>query len=416
MKKSIVHDTCHTWEQYLPLLLIGLSASFLLFGYEFIRSVSSSLFIGYYGSANLPWVMAGGPLATIMLVYGYGWLLSLAGARRALLYSSVISAALISLCYTALRSGFAPASAVLYMFREAYIVVLVEQYWSFINSTVPIGRAMLVNGPITGFGSIGAIAGASTVHFFAGRLGTEPLLLFAAVSLLPAALMSDLAYRTGGEPQPSPAEERGRQGHLALGLFVRNRYLMLLALLIMLTQAVSTALDLNVSRLVELTYTVKNERTAFFGGLYAKLNIVAFALQFGVAPVAMRFVALPVVHAVIPVIHVAACAAALVRPGLATVAFAFIAFKALDYSLFRAAKEMLYIPLSYDERYRAKSVIDAFGYRLSKGLLAGLSGAAVKALGRVSPALNAAAALAAAAIWLPTALVLVRRVKAGKES
>ena len=42
-------------------------------------------------------------------------------------------------------------------------------------------------------------------------------------------------------------------------------------------------------------------------------------------------------------------------------------FKALDYSVFKAAKEILYIPLPFAARYRAKEVVDVFGYRLSKG-------------------------------------------------
>ena len=82
-------------------------------------------------------------------------------------------------------------------------------------------------------------------------------------------------------------------------------------------------------------------------------------------------VPLRAVHMAIPALHLTACAALMARPTLAVGALAFGLFKALDYSLFRAAKEMLYIPLSFDSRYRAKSVIDAFGYRLSKGALPG---------------------------------------------
>ena len=44
-----------------------------------------------------------------------------------------------------------------------------------------------------------------------------------------------------------------------------------------------------------------------------------------------------------------------------------VAFKCIDYSLFRAAKELLYIPLSYDAKYRTKGIIDVFAYRFGKG-------------------------------------------------
>ena len=53
-------------------------------------------------------------------------------------------------------------------------------------------------------------------------------------------------------------------------------------------------------------------------------------------------------------------------------ATAYMLFKALDYSFFRAAKELFYMPLTYDERYRAKQIIDSFGYRLAKGGSAGV--------------------------------------------
>ena len=71
-------------------------------------------------------------------------------------------------------------------------------------------------------------------------------------------------------------------------------------------------------------------------------------------------------------VHLIAGAALTIAPSLRSGAIAFLLFKALDYSLFRAAKEILYIPLSFDARYRAKQVIDSFGYRFAKGGSAGV--------------------------------------------
>ena len=68
-----------------------------------------------------------------------------------------------------------------------------------------------------------------------------------------------------------------------------------------------------------------------------------------------------------PLIHVGAITLAFLEPSVFTVGLALFVFKAFDYSLFRAAKEVLYVPLSYDERYRAKEIIDVFGYRAGKG-------------------------------------------------
>ena len=67
--------------------------------------------------------------------------------------------------------------------------------------------------------------------------------------------------------------------------------------------------------------------------------------------------------------------------------------------MFRAAKEVLYIPFSFDVRYRAKEVIDVFGYRAGKGV----SSAAIVFLQRVGVGISGLylqIALACVALWL----------------
>ena len=91
------------------------------------------------------------------------------------------------------------------------------------------------------------------------------------------------------------------------------------------------------------------------------------------APLLLHALPLRVTHALIPLIHLGTCLALLLHPTLGTGALAYMTFKGLDYSLFRAGKEILYIPLSFDMRYRAKEVIDAFVYRFSKGVMGGLT-------------------------------------------
>jgi len=48
----------------------------------------------------------------------------------------------------------------------------------------------------------------------------------------------------------------------------------------------------------------------------------------------------------------------------------FVFLKAVDFSLFGVIREMLYIPMQLDERFRAKAVIDVFAYRTAKALVA----------------------------------------------
>ena len=47
-----------------------------------------------------------------------------------------------------------------------------------------------------------------------------------------------------------------------------------------------------------------------------------------------------------------------------------IAIKSLDHSLFGIGREMLYVPLTQEEKFHAKAVIDVFAYRSAKALAA----------------------------------------------
>ncbi len=408
------------------MVAIALAAAFLLCGYEFVRSVSNSLYIGAYGADRLPLIMALMPLGVLLSLYVYGLLLSRFGPARALFFTSGLSAAVLLACYwgvlphavlvagkEVMRPRWAPAAGILYILREAYIVVVLEQYWSLINSTLSPALAKRFNGPITGIASLGSIVGAGAVGRFAVSAGSETFLLFAAASLLPAAICSWLAYRWAGEPRPAPEEAGGRQGHLALGLFRRSPYLLLFAALIAITQVLSTALDLRFSGLAEEAFPVKDERTAYFGHFWFTLNIAASVLQFVVAPALLHLAPLRLIHTAIPCVHLATGLALLLHPSLRTGAAALFAFKALDYSLFRSGKEIFYIPLSFDARYRAKEVIDAFVYRFSKGGLGLLLEVSRRAWGAVPGHWYPVFALVAAGLWLPVVWRLTGDAKAG---
>ena len=351
---------------------VALAASFLLCGYEFIRAVSTSLYVEAYGARNLPRVMMAIPPGVFLMLYGYARLLSRLGARRALSLTSLLSAGLMAGCYLLLKNGVAFAAAVIYVFREAYIVLIIEQYWSLVNSTFAPKQARWFNGPFCAVASLGSITGGELVNRLAERLGTETLLLFAAGSLVPATVCSLLAYRFAGEPKPAPEEVGGKQGHTGIKVLTRSRYLALLFCLVLTTQVVSTVLDLRFNGLVEQSIPDTDARTAFYGKFYGRwLGVSAFVLQL-CAGFVMRVVPFALLHLGIPLAHLIAGASLTLAPSLQTGAMAFLLFKALDYSLFRAAKEILYIPLSYDARYRAKQMIDTFGYRLAKGGSAGV--------------------------------------------
>ncbi|MFA6318940.1 MAG: hypothetical protein WC943_16140 [Elusimicrobiota bacterium] len=385
---------------------ISVAATFLVGSYEFVRSVSTSLFISAYGAKSLPYAMTAVPFAMAAMVYGYGWLLSRLGAMRTLVLSSLGSALVFILCYGALKQDWPLAAAFLYVFRQVYIVLIVEQYWSLINSFLKPEQARLYNGPIIGGASIGPVLAGWLIHRKAVAMGSEQIILLAVAALLPATLLAYLAYRISGEPTPAPDEEGGRQGHLHLSLLGQNPRLALLAGIVCLAQVVSTATDLRFSALLEATIPLKDERTAFLGGFWSTTNLASSGLQFVVTPLLLSILPQRWIFLGIPMIHIAAASFLLASPSLHSAALSLLLFKSFDYSLFRATKELIYIPLSFDSRYRAKQVIDTFTYRASMGLTSAVLSAATMVAGALPGGFYPMAAMGAAAAWAGLTLPL----------
>lgn len=354
--------------EYQVAAMMAVAALFTLAGYEFLRSAATVLFKTAYGAENLPLVMAAMPFVVFAGVALYGWILSQLGPRRTLLVTSLGSAMIIFCCYLVVLTGSKLITPVLFLIKEFYIVLLIEQYWSYINSSLTPKTAKLVNGPITGIAGLGSVIGGSLVGVSAVPLGTETMILLAAISLLPAALVSNLTYMKHGEPSAPAIIESERHHYMGWQLFRANPTLLSLLAIVMSAQVVAAVLEFKFQILLSHEFEgMPDKDTAFQGRFWSGISFAALALQFVIAPLLLSFVAIRWVHLMLPMIHMAAITMAILDPGIFTVGLAFFLFKAFDYSIFRAAKELLYVPLSFNERYRAKEVIDVLGYRTGKG-------------------------------------------------
>ncbi|MCE9591864.1 MAG: hypothetical protein K8S99_15235 [Planctomycetes bacterium] len=395
----------------------GLAAAFLLGGYEFVRSASGTLFQKAYGKERMVYLMAGMPIGVLLLVWVYGRILSFAGPRLTLIVTTLGSAVLLAAANAALAAGWRPASVILYILREAYVVLIIEQYWSFLNSTLGDANARRLNGPICGVASLGAIACGWFVSRYTGHtllfagvevvVTTPNLPYLAALLALPAAFCSDMAYRVTGEPADTPPRREPHRAALALREFARAPMLICLLGVILATQVIAASIELRFWDKLGAAITLLDQRTAYAAGVFVTINIIAGVLQFVASPLLLRWAPLRVIHVAIPLMHVTACGVMIAQGGLGFTVFTYTLFKCVDYSVFRAAKELLYIPLGFDARYRAKEVIDVFGYRFGKGGSATALSAA-QAAGAVLTSAYGWTALLAALVWAVLAWPLTR--------
>lgn len=379
--------------------LAGLSAMFLFCGYEFIRSPAESIFMEQFGAAAKPYAIACVPFLMAAMIHGYGLLLSAVGAKKAMVASMLGSAVFLAAAWLLLGWAGRWLAFLLLVFKESYVVIISEQYWSFINSVLKDDEGKIFNGPVAGLGALGSLAGGWLLGRFAVSLGTDIFVGFAALAIVPAAALFWIGYGKAGEPKPAEDEAGGKKGPLHLSILKENRTVLFIAFIIFAAQVVATALDFRFTQLVQDFMPTKDARTAYLGHFWMSVNIFSFSMQFLLTPLLLRYIPRRGILTSIPAVHIFTCLLLFLYPTLGVASAAFLLFKGMDYSIFRASKETLYIPFSYDTRYRAKQVADAFTYRFAKGVTAAwISG--LKTLGAIAPGFYPALGLVFSGVWL----------------
>lgn len=374
----------------------------LLMSYGFARPSVESLFVDTYTSKSLPYAWLGVAVAATLATIVYGR----AAGRMELtrLFGAVIGivCGLLVLLLGAAHLDVPGAPYLLYLWKDVYIVVLVELFWTVANSHFKLKEARWLYGI---FLACGAVGGAIANHFVgdvAALVGTErtPLMVLPmlAICFVTTRLMPKTRKAKGEKP---PTD-------LLAGLQVirASRYLGLLLAVIATVQVAVTLIDYQFNVLVEAAYPDKDVRTGVVGTVYFYIEVVSFTLQIGTG-VVVRLLGVTGTLLAVPLLLGAAVTVFLAAPMFLTMAVSKVASKAMDYSIFRAAKEMLYLPLTYSERTQGKAVVDILTYRVAKGatsfLVLGLEAAGASVMAASGVALGLIAG------WVALTMAIVRR-------
>jgi ATP/ADP translocase len=379
-------------------------AWWVMFTYGLARPAAVSMFLGQHGQAGLPAVWLAGAGLAVLATAVYNRF----SRRIPMNRMTMAVAALSGVGFAALliwqRWDKATATFALHMWTEVYIVVLVEVFWTLCNFTFPIAAAKWLYGIFLVSGSIGVILGALAVKPIAHRFDTPMALWFAVGALAVVATIAPFFTA------PPAQRDRARSELFeSLRTVKRSRYLGLLILLIAVAQVVITLIDYQYNGFILARFPVEVERTVFLGEVDAGINAIAIALQ-GLAGPILSLGGVPLVLVFIPLLILSLGVGFLLSPSFAIMVVLKIASKASDYSLGRAAKEILYIPLNYAEKTQGKAFADVMSYRVAK---AGAS--AVLAVWTASVVALTGVCLLLTTVWMWLAFALGRRFKKSSE-
>lgn len=393
------------------LAVLVAAAIAIMASYGFARPASESLFVGDYGAENLPWAWLGVAAAAIATTAVYSrFAAAMPLARlwpRATLTATAIGVALLG----AELAGIAHASFALYIWKDIYIVVLVELFWSVANVSYPIKHARWAYGLFLAAGSGASMTAELAVGPLAGAVGTDKSLLaivpLLGVAALLGAYLPAASHRRPTATAPPPLATALLRGARILA---RSRYLAVLVALICAVQIAINLIDYEYNQALAAVSADDDVRTAIGGQIYAATNAAALVLQLCAGPL-LKLAGVPLILVAIPGVLLLGVLWAAASPRFVALAAVKVASKAFDYSLGRAAKEILYIPLSYAEKTEGKALVDLLTYRVAKGV----ASAMLLWLAAVELGAGAVTALVVGMLggWLVLAAIIGRRFRLG---
>jgi len=367
----------------LSALLLLVNVFVLLTCYYVLKVVREPLILLGGGGAELKsYASAGQTLLLLGVVPVFGLIANRVNRIRLLTIVQMFFVVSLIAFYFLARVG-APIGLAFYLWLGIFNVLVVSNFWAFANDLYTPDQGKRLFPLIALGGSVGAILGALVPSRLHALVGTYPLMLLAAVGLVVSIVLYRLVDarerhmhdETGTLrlPKPEAVQPTGKDGGFAL--VVKDRYLTLMAVMLLVATIVNTTGEYVVGKLVKDASLGHTDPGAFIGAFYSNyyaiVNLVAALLQGLIVARLLGKVGIRKALFIMPVIVLCGWIGFLAFATLMTVRIIKTSENSLDYSLHNTVRQALYLPTSRESKYKAKAAIDTFFFRLGD-VVAGL--------------------------------------------
>ena len=403
-------------------LALAFNVFLILTTYYLIKPVREGLILSVPDGPELKsYAAAGQALLLLAMVPAYGWLAGRVPRMRLIDTVTMIFAACLVGFYLLVESG-ARVGVVFFLWVGIFNLMIPAQFWSFANDIYDPerGKRLFV---LVAFGaSSGAVFGSFLANRLIPSIGVHEMLLVAAGVLASTLLVTHWvnARESGQAPGggKAPVPDAPIEGGNAFAMVLRNRYLLLLALMLLLNNWVNSNGEYILGHIVKEAAgehaagrgTLAEEEfiASFYSQYYGVVNLAGMLLQLFVVSRVIKYIGVPVAICLLPLITLGSYLTIMALPVLAVVRWVKTVENSTDYSLQNTLKQVLYLPTTRAEKYKAKQAIDTFFVRAGGVCSAGLVFAGTHAL-----ALDvrgfAVVTIVLCAAWLAVAVRLGRR-------
>jgi AAA family ATP:ADP antiporter len=400
---------------------------FALGGYYLLKTAREMLILSEGGAEVKSYSSAGQAVLLLALVPAYGAFASRVNRTQLVRWVTLFFGSNLIGFLVAIGAGWR-VGIPFFLWVGIFNVMVIAQFWAFAADlyTEDQGKRLF---PLIGVGSsLGAWLGSVRAGQLMESVGVSRLIVGGGVCLIVCVVLVALAERATRRrlPRAVAADDRLASGTSGFRMIATDRYLMLIAALVVLLNVVASSGDYLFGRyVVDLSNALPGTgvegdaaRQQFIGEVYSSyfsaINLIGLLLQLFVVSRIFRFVGVGgslLIHPVVTLVSYLFMAAA---PSFGAIRALKIADNAMSYSLSNTTRHALWLPTTREAKYKAKQAVDSFCMRAGDVLQAGVVYAGE--LTALTVGAFAALNIVFAGAWIAVAIGLRNRLQARSQA
>ena len=281
---------------------------------------------------------------------------------------------------------------VFYLWVGIFGVFMVAQTWTFIVDLYNNERGHRLLPLIAIGGTLGAVIGSWLVQLLAKTpfLGSQSLVLLAIIPLgitWYISNMVDAKYQRGGLGYAQDSINVVPHQGKVFDLVFRNKFLLSVAIITLLLNWVNSNGENLLFRVIvnfledgvvadgisdpeTKAHLLKEGMVVFYGKFYFWVNVVALILQSLVTSRLLKYGGFTALIVLLPIFALTTSITMALIPILSVIKVMKILENATDYSINNTARHVLWLPLSLEVKFKAKTTIDSLFARFGDGMAA----------------------------------------------
>ncbi|MEE4144781.1 MAG: putative Ig domain-containing protein, partial [Halieaceae bacterium] len=351
-------------------------ALLLMLSYYILKTVREPLLLSGAGAEFKSYAYGVTALLLLLLVPLYGALFRRVDRLQLTRFVTGFFLFSLLLFYLLGRAGISIGFAY-YVWVGVFSVMITAQFWAFAADSFNVKSGQRLFPLIMVGATLGGLVAPALSGLLFRQIGPWPLLLIAAGLLaltIPCVGWGQKSIPPGSTGQDrggNDAEKAGFWGGLSLVL--NDRYLFLLALLIILLNWVNTTGEYI---LAELVVRYADDLAAadpavdrggviagFYGSFFSIVNLLTLLLQVFLVAHILRWIGVKGAILVLPIIAIIGYGMVVFIPVFSIIRVVKLFENATDYSLMNTTRHALYLPLSPAKKYEGKTTIEGFFWR-----------------------------------------------------